>query len=271
MAIEPGLKACPHCGGKVWMQRVADWPDFVIRCNGCQLWTVIEPREGSARQEMINDLGAKWNRRSPVSEPTSPFPFVAWFSNDHLDEDDQDKEWAWLVCIHAASESAAQQWGDRLAAEHCKGTSDRLTCSYIDPDPSGPLDEWPLTRVGDPPFRPAFAAKLATVLLPVLQRARADIGRLAGTVAGGTDAGSGGPEAEIVECDKPEVIELQIMHPGGVARLAFHPHDLDFSVHVLSDDYPAAQRQLSIDQITEETVAQLVAEFVERALSQLPS
>ena len=150
-----------------------NWPDFVIRCNGCQLWTVIEPRDDADTQAAINTLVARWNRRTPVPEPISPYCYVAWFAYQDADPTDQDQEWIWLILIHADSEADALRWGDDLAAEYCRGEPwNSLTCSYIDPDPEGDLSSLAETRVGDRPFKVAWADKLATVILPALERAR---------------------------------------------------------------------------------------------------
>jgi hypothetical protein len=266
------------------MQRVANWPDFVIRCNGCQLWTVIEPREDADTQAAINTLAARWNRRTPVPDPISPYCFVAWFTDQHADPTDQDQEWIWLILIHADSEAEALRWGDQLAAEYCRGEPwNVLTCSYIDQDPEGDLSSLSETRVGDRAFKIAWADKLATVILPALERARDDV-LVASRPRPRTAGAPGAPEppaaremprarfeaaAEIRTSDRPLVIELAISCAGREEHLDFRPYELDVAVYVYTGNDTLTAQKLPVESITDEVVVPLVASFVERSLALL--
>jgi hypothetical protein len=200
------------------------------------------------------------------------------------DPTDQDQEWIWLILIHADSEAEALRWGDQLAAEYCRGEPwNVLTCSYIDQDPEGDLSSLSETRVGDRAFKIAWADKLATVILPALERARDDV-LVASRPRPRTAGAPGAPEppaaremprarfeaaAEIRTSDRPLVIELAISCAGREEHLDFRPYELDVAVYVYAGNDTLTAQKLPVESITDEVVVPLVASFVERSLALL--
>lgn len=68
------------------------------------------------------------------------YQYVAWFRDHTVDPEDQDYEWCVCFFIAAADASAAQAWGDALAAGYCLRQNGReeFLRSYLDQAP------WPI-------------------------------------------------------------------------------------------------------------------------------